>query len=207
MGREPVDPGRDVDGAIEPAHGRRAGLRHGYAYGGPTNFEGAFAADPATGGINWVNDCHGDTYDTVPIGRSLYSVSHSHDCIWIGEFPETETRAATKYLLASTDDREQRRNTGPDNYGWDFNGQPAANHLHFYPKLDCGSYTGQSQAGWSLAGNADYMSVGGEFPTANYKAQQGLVRFARPGLAPNKRGMENFDASSASPPLGRAPRG
>ena len=34
----------------------------GYAYG-TGNFEGTFAADPSTGNITVVNDCHGDTYD------------------------------------------------------------------------------------------------------------------------------------------------
>ncbi len=164
-----------------------------YAYGGPTNFEGVFAADPTTGEVNWVNDCHGDTYDTLPIADVLYSVSHAHDCAWISEFPETSTRTYS-FLLASPT-FPTGSNLGPDNYGWDFNGVPAANHLHWFPKLNMGTYTGQYQAGWSLTGNSDYLSVGGEFTQANFGAQQGLVRFARPGLAPNKRGMENFDAA------------
>ena len=56
----------------------------GYSFGGGTNFEGTFAADPATGEITTVNDCHGDTYDVMPIGQVLYSVSHTHDCTWVG---------------------------------------------------------------------------------------------------------------------------
>ena len=39
----------------------------GYAYG-TGNFEGTFAANPTTGAITVVNDCHGDTYDVLPVG-------------------------------------------------------------------------------------------------------------------------------------------
>ncbi len=166
----------------------------GYAFGGPTNFEHTFAADPTTGAIAWLNDCHGDTYDTFPMNGVLYDVSHSHDCSWINEFPETTPRT-WHYLLASpTHPTTPGVNKGPDNYGWNFNGWPASNNLHWFPYLLAGVYTGQGQAGWSLAGNSDYLVVGGEFRQANYKPQQGLVRYTRRELAPNKRGMEGFDA-------------
>jgi PKD repeat protein len=161
----------------------------GYAYGGPTNFEGEFAADPTTGEVNWLNDCHGDTYDVLPIGDVLYSVSHKHDCSWIGQFPEVSPRR-WKWATASTT-YPTGVNVGPDNYGWNHNGTPAAHLLHWYPSLSIGTASGQNQAGWSLTGNADYISLGGEFPRVNNVNQQGLVRFARPGLATNKRGMEN----------------
>ena len=36
-----------------------------------------------------------------------------------------------------------------------------------------------------MTGNANYVVYGGEFPTVNTSAQQGLVRFAVPSLAPN----------------------
>ena len=167
----------------------------GYAFGGPTNFEGTFAADPYTGVIAWLNDCHGDNYDVLPIGQVLYNVTHSHNCSWIGEFPETPTR--TYHYASASTTYATGTNIGPDEYGWNFNGKPAANHLHWWPTLAAGSYTGQSQAGWSLTGNSDYICVGGEFPSVNSKPQQGLVRFARPGLATNKRGMENASVQRA----------
>lgn len=163
-----------------------------YALSGPTNFEGSWSADPTTGAVTWMNDCHGDSYDTVPIGQVLYSVSHHHDCIWIGEFPEKEPRGYQHLLASPTFATGQ--NYGPDDFGWDHNARPAAPFLHWYPRLNAGTYTGQFQAGWSLTGNGDYLSVGGEFTQANNAPQQGLVRFARTGLAPNKRGMENFSA-------------
>lgn len=154
--------------------------------------EGTFALDPATGVVNWLDNCHGDSYDTFPMGQVLYHVTHAHDCIWTGDLPETNPRT-WNWLLASTT-YPRGVNVGPDNYGWDHSGVPAATKLHFFPKLAAGTYTGQGQAGWSLTGNNDYLVVGGEFTQANFKAQQGLVRYARVGLAPNKRGMENFNA-------------
>ena len=56
------------------------------------------------------------------------------------------------------------------------------------PDMTMGTYTGQYQAGWNVDGNNDYVVYGGEFPTVNGVGQQGLVRFARRGLAPNKEG-------------------
>ena len=56
--------------------------------------------------------------------------------------------------------------------------------------LDVGTFTGKSQAAWSVTGNADYVVLGGEFPTVNGVAQQGLARFAVKPVAPGKRGAE-----------------
>ena len=175
----------------------------GYAYGAG-NFEGTFAADPDTGRIIWVNDCHGDTYDVLPVGQVLYSVSHAHVCRWIGGFPETTPRTWHRALASPTFVRGV--NTGPDNYGWNYAGLPAALHLQWYPTVNSGSFTGQHQGAWSLAGNSDYVALGGEFPSVNGTRQQGLVRFARAGLAPNKRGMESpsLGLSASSPAPGTA---
>ena len=52
------------------------------------------------------------------------------------------------------------------------------------------TYTGQSQAGWTINGNSQYVVIGGEFPTANNKPQQGLVRFAVSPISPGKIGPE-----------------
>ena len=61
----------------------------GYAFQ-TGNFEGTFSADPSSGNVNFVNDCHGDTYDAAPIGKVLYAVSHAHDCRWARSFPQTD---------------------------------------------------------------------------------------------------------------------
>ena len=67
-------------------------------------------------------------------------------------------------------------------------GNPAPNLLKWLPELINGTFTGQGQAGWNVTGNADYVVIGGEFPRAGNVGQQGLVRYAVPGLAPNDRG-------------------
>jgi hypothetical protein len=157
-----------------------------FAYGGG-NFEGTFAANPTTGAITVVNDCHGDTYDVLPVGPVLYSVGHAHDCRWIHSFPDTSPRVRWQRALAQTI-APKTTNIGPDNYGWNYNGLPASGVLHWFPKVPSGLYTGQSQGAWSLAGNASYVSLGGEFPSFNDVAQQGLVRTAVSALAPNRKG-------------------
>lgn len=158
----------------------------GFAYGSG-NFEGTFAANPTTGKLTVVNDCHGDTYDVLPVGPVLYSVSHAHDCSWIRSFPDTKPRVRWQRALAQTI-APATTNIGPDNYGYNYNGLPASGVLHWFPQLAAGSYTGQNQGPWSMAGNANYVVMGGEFPSVNGKAQQGLVRMAVKSLAPNKSG-------------------
>ena len=158
----------------------------GYAYGGG-DFEGTFGADPDTGNINLLNDCHGDTYDNLAVGRVLYSVGHAHDCSAMGLFPDTTNPRIWHHALAFTTSATGT-NTGPDDYGWNFNGVPDSTLLHWFPDFGLGTYTGQGQAAWSLTGNASYIALGGEFPNVNGTAQQGLVRFAIKSIAPNKIG-------------------
>ena len=150
---------------------------------GEANFEGTFAADPMTGNITLVNDCHGDTYDVAPIGAVLYSVGHAHSCKWIRSFPDTSPRVRWQRALAQTI-APTTTNIGPDTYGWNYNGLPASTVLHWFPQMPAGTYTGQYQAGWSIAGNSNYVVIGGEFPSVNGTRQQGLVRMAVPAAAP-----------------------
>ena len=160
----------------------------GYVFGGGGNLEGAFAANPVNGAINWIEDCHGDTYDTYPLGSVLYAVSHAHFCTNIGGFPQTDpwtfyrATAFTTYRTGTV-----KHNVGGPTY-FDFYGNPAPSLLNWFPTLTTGTYTGQMQAAWSVTGNTNYISLGGEFPTVNGTAQQGLVRFAIRKLAPNKVG-------------------
>ena len=117
----------------------------------------------------------------------MYSVGHAHDCSWIRSFPDTNPRVRWQRALAQTI-APFTTNIGPDNYGWNYNGMPASKVLHWFPKLSAGTYTGASQAAWSLAGNSNYIVLGGEFPQVNGIAQQGLVRMAIRSVAPNQRG-------------------
>jgi hypothetical protein len=177
----------------------------GYAFGSGANFEGTFAANPDTGAINWVNDCHGDTYDVLPVKQVLYSVGHAHDCSVIGEFPNTSPVSYHRALASWT---TPHGTNGADSRGgaWlNYNGKPAAQHLHWFPALSEGTFTGQNQAAWSLAGNTRYIALGGEFPKVNGVPQEGLVRYALRSIAPNKRGSSrDFAPSAAQQALGTA---
>ncbi len=161
----------------------------GYVYGAGGNLEGAFAADPTSGQLQFLEDCHGDSYDTFASSDVLYVVSHSHACSTVGAFPETPTRSfhrATAYTRYATGTVGHNAISGYT----DWYGNPAPTQLTWYPALDVGTATGQSQAAWSATGTSSYVALGGEFPKVNNIAQQGLVRFAVAASAPNKVGPD-----------------
>lgn len=168
----------------------------GWAFGTGGSFEGAFALNPADGSIRWLEDCQGDTYDVQPVGPVVYTVSHSHNCTMVGAFgdtsPRTRWQRAGAWTTAATG-----TNNGPDVYGWNYKGVPAPTMLHWYPTLTTGTASGQSQAAWSVTSGSGYVALGGEFPSVNGTAQQGLTRFALPGTAtgtpPNKVGPQYLD--------------
>ena len=148
------------------------------------NFEGTFSADPATGAINWLEDCHGDSYSAFPLGDAVYVATHAHYCGNIGGFPQTEPWTMN-YGLAFSKAATGTVTADPHGY-YNFAGNPAPTLLDWFPKLTPGTYTGQGQAGWSVSGNSRYIVYGGEFTHVNGVAQQGLVRFAITSVAPNK---------------------
>ncbi|TWE11816.1 PKD domain-containing protein [Rudaeicoccus suwonensis] len=160
----------------------------GFAYGAGATFEGTFALNPNTGAINWLNDCQGDTYGTLPVGQVLYTVSHAHNCQMIGAFPQSNPWAINQRHALAFTTYPTGTNSGPDEYGWNYAGIPDSSLLQWFPQLYTGTYTGQDQAAWSVTGNSQYIALGGEFPGVNYKSQQGLTRFAISSLAPNKMG-------------------
>lgn len=155
----------------------------GFHFGGGGNLEGSFSARWSDGSMNWVADCHGDTYDSYPLGGVLYTVSHAHYCGNIGAFPQTDPWGM-HYALAFSKEAKGV-NTG-DIYGYpDHPGQPAPKLEHWFPTFLSGKYTGQGQAGWDVTGNDKYVVVGGEFIAINGVLQQGLTRFAVKSIAPN----------------------
>ncbi|WP_406832168.1 PKD domain-containing protein [Pedococcus sp. KACC 23699] len=157
----------------------------GFAFGTGGTFEGSFSLNPADGSINWVADCLGDTYSTFPATDVLYSVGHAHNCSVINAFPDTSPRVRWQRALAMTKVPTQTI-TKLDAYKWNFIGQRAPSVLHWFPSLEDGKASGQSQAAWSVVGTTDYVALGGEFPLVNNSYQQGLTRFAIRALAPNK---------------------
>jgi PKD repeat protein len=156
----------------------------GYTFGSGGNFEATFAAHVSDGSLEFVSGCLGDTYDSVPIGGVLYSVGHAHNCSAIEGLPQTNPWTYQRAQAESTTWSVSKAL----NESGTFIGQRAPDVLHWTPYLDVGTYTGQSQAAWTVEGNSQYVVLGGEFPRVNGVAQQGLVRFAVRSLAPNKQG-------------------
>lgn len=151
----------------------------GYNYGEGLPFEGIARARWSDGGLTWVADCKGDSYDTAAVGNTVYYVSHNHDCEAIGSMPETEPK---RYMRANA------LSLAPAgvNRGGAWNGLPAPKMLHWYPRISAGTFTGQKQGAWTVESNGKYVIMGGEFPAVNGKAQNGLARFSVVG--PKKQG-------------------
>jgi PKD repeat protein len=160
----------------------------GYRFGSGGNLEGTFRANPADGTIQWVEDCHGDTYDVSVAGGVVYTVSHAHFCGNIGGFYQTEPwsvnmRHALAFSQAATGTVDRER------LGYfNFEGNPSPSLYQWFPDMTNGSFTGQTQAAWDVTANADYVVMGGEFPTVNGVGQQGLVRFAKRSASPKAQG-------------------
>ena len=169
------------------------------------NLEGSFAASANSGDIRWVNSCHGDSYGTFPFKGASYSVGHAHDCRDTRGFPQTNPWTHQRGI-AMTDYPTQtsRKTVLTDYFNWE--GTQSPSELPWYPDLEAGTFTGQQQAAWSISGNSDYVVLGGEFGRVNGERQQGLVRFARKGLAPNASGPllqgPNFQPALTSPATG-----
>ncbi|HET9648570.1 MAG TPA: LamG-like jellyroll fold domain-containing protein, partial [Microlunatus sp.] len=171
----------------------------GYVFGAGGNLEGTARMSWNGGTTTWVEDCHGDTYDSYPAGDVVYAVSHAHYCGNLPDgFPQTDPwtfhwGTAFSKAVAGT--------LKADPFGY-FNwaGTASPNLLKWLPKMASGTYTGQGQAGWTVTGNDKYVVYGGEFPTAGSGTQQGLVRYAVRDIAPNKIGPE-LTGSKINPSL------
>jgi PKD repeat protein len=164
-------------------------------------FEGTFSADAATGNLIWLQDCHGDSYDEYVAAGVVYSVSHAHDCARIGAFGEQaagDERRALAFTEAATGTLNANTVSGYKNWA----GTPSPTMINWFPDLNVGTFTGQSQAAWSVTGSGPYVVLGGEFPTVNGVAQRGLVRFATRPTSPGTQGPEakgsNLVASAVS---------
>ncbi|GAA4092983.1 hypothetical protein [Actinomadura miaoliensis] len=149
-------------------------------------FDGRFAAKAADGELVWLDNCYGASYGVFAQGKSLYSVSHAHDCSSLGAFPETTPSTWHRALAETT--YATGKDQAPPGSNSNYRRQPVPSLLHWFPTLTAGTFTGQSQAAWAVTGNSEYVAMGGEFPRVNGVAQQGLVRFAVKAKAPNKSG-------------------
>ncbi|WP_344129431.1 PKD domain-containing protein [Pedococcus bigeumensis] len=159
-----------------------------WTYGAGGNLEGAFKIPVANSTAEWITACHGDNYSIFMTGGVVFTAGHAHYCGDMGGgFPQYP---AWRY---------QHSQAWTDAVGGEIMSDQL-NHTNWHglanapalvawnPVMTIGTYTGIYQAGWSIEGNNDYVVYGGEFPTVNGVGQQGLVRFARRALAPNKQG-------------------
>jgi len=172
----------------------------GYTYGrsGGT-WEGMFGASWADGSVRFLDDCHGDTYSMAVRAGVLYTASHTHYCENIDGIRQGDGGVGDyPYFRAVAQGVEPTGKVTwePDQGRYaNFEGQPRSSVLTWYPAFNAGTYTGQLQGPWSVASNADYVVMGGEFTRVNGRNQQGLVRFARSGLAPNDEGPSLFSST------------
>lgn len=165
------------------------GMWSGYYKGG--HFEGTFKASWADGTLDWLEDCHGDTYSTYAHAGVVYKASHAHACDTLGGFKEnTLTDGYSKYYrgLALTQARTGTLTATPDKRYANFAGNPAPSMLNWFPNLRASNIENQMQAARDVTGSGDYVIMGGEFTHVNGVPQQGLVRFASTSIAPNKQG-------------------
>ena len=177
----------------------------GFHFGPGGTLEGVSRVNWSDLAIAWVQDCHGDTYGSYPKGDVIYVASHAHYCGNLPDgFPQTDPwtnhygTAFTKAVLGTL-------TADPHGYT-NWAGTPSPYLLKWLPLLSNGSFTGQGQGGWGITGNANYITIGGEFPTAGGVAQQGLVRYAVREIAPNKVGPV-FTQSKFNPTLSSFIRG
>lgn len=170
----------------------------GYIYGGGGNLEGSFSGNWSDGNLKWVEDCHGDSYGVWASPTAVYLAGHPHYCGNIGGFPETQPRSwhrAVAFSKAATGVMTK------DIHGYpSFTGVTSPSLLNWFPDMDTGTASGQSQGPWAVSGNAYYVAMAGEFRNVNGKPQQGLVRFAVRELAPNTDGPR-VTGANANPTL------
>jgi hypothetical protein len=173
----------------------------GYTFLRVSTLEGMFSVKWSDSSTTWIEDCHGDTHSLQPIGDVVYAVGHAHYCGNVGGFPQTEPWSFNRGIAFS------KRATGTlttESHGYtNFAGTPSPSLLNWFPTLNNGTFTGQSQGPWTVTGNADYVAMAGEFTTVNNQPQQGLTRFAKSSIAPDRRGPQvtgrNFNPSLSSP--------
>ena len=137
------------------------------------------------GRVEWMEDCHGDSYSLHIQDDAVYVASHAHYC---GNIPGGFHASSPWEYYRSLAFTEQTTGTLRADYSGtrrSFAGTPAPSLLHWFPRIDGGTYTGMDQGSWSVTGNGDYLVHGGEFPKVGTLDQQGLVRFAKKGVAGN----------------------
>ncbi|WP_426622386.1 PKD domain-containing protein [Microbacterium sp. As-52] len=154
------------------------GTGWGYADAATGNLEGTFAAEAGTGKVRWIADCIGDHYGVYSTGKVVYTTSHTHTCETLGLHPEQAPRVH-RYSEAYTADARGTLAPQPAAPGRkDWGGTPAPSPYAWSPDWAVGVTTGLGQAGLSITGTGNMISIGGEFRSVNNGQFEGLVRFS-----------------------------
>ncbi|PQZ55722.1 hypothetical protein CQ040_10995 [Microbacterium sp. MYb54] len=149
-----------------------------YANADVANLEGTFAAEAGTGKVRWIADCLGDHYGVYSTGKVVYTTSHTHACGTMGLHPEQSPRTH-RYSEAFTADARGTLGTQPATPQYkDWAGTPAPSPYVWTPDWAVGTTTGLGQAGLSITGTGNMISIGGEFRSVNNGQFEGLVRFS-----------------------------
>ena len=179
----------------QPQHRRHARLRHRLRVRQRREPRGLLRRRTARRPLVWIEDCHGDTYRRRPGGRRFYlSATRTTAATSAGgprRTPASSTAAGVHHRRPGTLGarhrprlRRLRRQARPVTAR--LVPRPRGRHLH-------------RPGPGRLERRRDQLlrRLGGEFPSVNGHAQQGLVRFAVSRLAPNKEGPRGPAAALA----------
>ncbi|MEU4014119.1 RICIN domain-containing protein [Microbacterium sp. NPDC028030] len=169
----------------------------GWSYGlsKPGSLEGTFAAEAGTGKIRWIADCLGDHYGVYSTGKVVYTTNHTHACSTMNLQPEQNPRTFHYAEAYTADARGTLGHQTNTSYYKDWAGSPAPSPYAWTPDWAVGVTSGLGQAGLSITGVGDMISVGGEFRSVNNGQFEGLVRFSTnpPGGAKDKPRLSGAD--------------
>jgi len=143
------------------------------------NLEGVFAAEANTGEVRWISDCLGDHYGVHSTGKTVYTTAHTHACSTVGLWPEQPKRQY-RYVEAYTTDARGTLTRNPHTGGTyqNWQGTPSPSAYNWFPDFAVGNTSGLGQAGLSITGVGDMISVAGEFRSVNNRQFEGIVRFS-----------------------------
>lgn len=170
----------------------------GFKFGSGGNLEGVFRANWTTGAIEWIEDCHGDTYGVFANASAVFQVGHAHYCGNNGGWSQPAVWDFQRAVAFSKDAAGTLIHEPLGYTNW--SGKPAPAMQSWFPDLEVGTYTGKTQAAWTVTGNDQYVILGGEFVSVNGVSQQGLVRFAvkgttSAGVTTGRQGPRVFETS------------
>jgi PKD repeat protein len=171
----------------------------GWVYANKTvgNLEGLFSAEPGTGAIRWIADCHGDHYGVYSDGTNVYSTGHEHACETANGMPQKSPAPGNMRnasVVTAAPKGTLLRSPNVNSIYADWSGYPAPAFENWFPDWITGGADG-GQAGWTATGAGDYLLIGGEQAYINGTLQQGIARFSRNPSTGKKSGPRLSDTN------------